>query len=126
MNEQVDPRARLDEIKARADAATEGPWLYADDGPRNILYHQQSQRDGSYIGSLSLAGVSTSDEDATFIAHARTDLPAMAAALMDALDVENEPMPSGSEGDDWYRAGWQDAMFNVKARITDALGGDRG
>ena len=60
--------------------------------------------------------------DPRTIAGALTSYPTMATAIMDALDVENEPMPSGSEGDDWYHAGWQDAMFNVKSRITAALG----
>lgn len=76
----TDPRARLDEIKARADAATEGPWEAPETilglpattvfGPkrRHVLYHT-----GTHI-------------DAEFVAHARTEHPAMAAALTDVLD----------------------------------------
>lgn len=47
----TDPRAWLAEAQERASKATEGPWLYADDAARNILYHQRSQSDGSYVGS---------------------------------------------------------------------------
>lgn len=63
---------RLAEIQARADNATDGPW----------------EPDGQ--DSWTPAGRSDfhlSISDAEFIAHARTDVPALIAALCAALDA---------------------------------------
>ena len=61
---------RLAEIRARVEAATEGPWsVYRGD------------RIGTYVTRPDLAGVARewsltwSDADAEFIAHSRTDVP---------------------------------------------------
>lgn len=119
--------SRLAEIRARAEAATEGPWEdVVDDLNEDVdVWHDREYRLWiANTGNLFTASAKLARQtlaDAEFIAHSRTDLPALLAAIMDALDVENERMPSGSEGDDWYRVGWQDAMFTVKSRITDAL-----
>ena len=110
---------RLAEIRARVDAATEGPWTAEYSGEQGncvLPPGYQSTREAVAVTRLLSA-----QADAEFIAASRTDLPALLAAIMDALDVENERLPSGSEGDDWYHAGWHDAMFNVKSRITAAL-----
>ena len=117
---------RLAEIRARVEAATPGPWRASVVATYVDADGQRSGKGGVYPGGeqgspplfLTMGWLAT---DAEFIAASRTDLPALLAAIVDALNVENERMPSGSEGDDWYRVGWQDAMFNVKSRITDAL-----
>ena len=83
---------RLNEIEARTNAATEGPWrasvvaTYVDaDGRRR-------GKGGIYPGGepgppplfLTMDWLAT---DAEFIAHARTDVPDMAAALRAVLDL---------------------------------------
>lgn len=66
---------RLDEIEARADAATEGPWDLIGGGeyvtPVGIMV---APDDGGVNGA-----------DAEFIAHARTDVPALVAVARYAL-----------------------------------------
>lgn len=66
-------------VKARADAATEGPWWQEG---RDIF----SER----IPSATSHDIAThvwSDEDAEFIASARADVPVMADALLRVLDL---------------------------------------
>lgn len=68
---------RLDEIEARANAATEGPW----------------EAHGSLITSLTGPGgevAEASGQDTEFIAHSRTDVPDMAAALRAVLKLHKE------------------------------------
>lgn len=82
----------LDEIQARADAATEGPW----------------EVDRNYPFSSDLVGIFATDAknyvlkatddlddypvtsgDATFIAHAREDVPKLVAAIRDVEAVHH-------------------------------------
>ena len=101
---------RLDEIEARTNAATEGPWrasvvaTYVDaDGRRR-------GKGGIYPGGepgppplfLTMDWLAT---DAEFIAHARTDVPDMAAALRAVLEIHQDGgesqgyLDDGSYGD---------------------------
>ena len=89
----------LAEIEARAEAATEGPWLWEDweedDGPKEFsltspphtcyggaskafpdLRNELIRDDDGYI-----SGEGISKEDRAFIAHARTDIPLLIAAI---------------------------------------------
>ena len=74
---------RLDQIKGRADKATEGPWEHYGDGDHEV--YQAVEYDdgdlGEYITWSVPVGV-----DAEFIAHARTDVPALVDALIRVLD----------------------------------------
>ena len=94
---------RLNEIEARANAATEGPWrasvvaTYVDaDGRRR-------GKGGIYPGGepgppplfLTMDWLAT---DAEFIAHARTDVPDMAAALRAVLDLHTRSDHTRSVG----------------------------
>ena len=65
---------RLNEIEARANAATEGPWM-------GIRYPDGFL--GRVIGGngFGVAEDFPDDADAEFIAHSRTDVPDMTAAL---------------------------------------------
>ena len=74
---------RLAQIEARADAATDGPWTWAShrtvDGDEWAVFDPHdwalaSNRDGW-------------TPDAEFIAHARTDVPRLVAALRAVLDL---------------------------------------
>lgn len=59
---------RLDDIKARAAAATDGPWSVSDWEDGVFTVDEETAEDGR--GFLSL-----NESNATFIAHARTDIP---------------------------------------------------
>lgn len=61
---------RLQEIKARADAATPGPWeLYDNAGGVEV-----NDGNGTYFSVGN-------DADAEFIVHARTDIPTLVAEV---------------------------------------------
>ena len=73
---------RLNEIEARANAATEGPW-WAD-------WRFTDWEVCCTVGDHGLPALIASDadgEDAEFIAHARTDVPDMSAALRAVLEL---------------------------------------
>lgn len=72
---------RLQEIEARADAATEGPWYKEDVSERDV------RRTGWGVcirgtWNMVLESVDPNNEhDADFIAHARTDIPVLIAEI---------------------------------------------
>ncbi len=69
---------RLEEIKARAEAATEGPWKAVRTQIANDIYGRK------HIGHI------TYDANADFIAHSRTDIPALVEALEVAVRALTE------------------------------------
>lgn len=80
----------IEEIKARAEAATPGPWRrqkqrgYTDDYILTDHPDHQTKPHGNYIGEVGYAAghaVQNFEADADFIAHARTDIPALLSAL---------------------------------------------
>ena len=89
---------RLNEIEARANAATEGPWEVK---PYNG-WHDASDEIDSFVGPSDATiveqlgcgccdvGLEVSPTDAEFIAHARADVPDMAAALRAVLKLHKE------------------------------------
>lgn len=91
----IDPLTYLDEVDARAEAATPGPWVTRGD------------RISKAVNSLAGPNVvgSARPPDAEFIASARSDLPALSKALRDmlaqadALDaMADEPIGIGAVG----------------------------
>lgn len=68
----------LDEIQARADAATDGPWLFAWDGETWTVKTENGPVSGENPDRVALE---VEHADAAFIAHARTDIPRLVAAL---------------------------------------------
>lgn len=69
---------RLTEIRARTEAATDGPWAVdgpAQCGPGDTLTVYPAEDGGA------LAYVQPSWDDAEFIAHAREDIPALLAEI---------------------------------------------
>ncbi|MFJ9204105.1 hypothetical protein ACIROP_04455 [Bacillus velezensis] len=58
---------KLEEIRQRADAATEGPWRIG----------KQSSNGLNNIGTIGglLTAQTTNEDDAKYIAHARQDIP---------------------------------------------------
>lgn len=75
----------LTAAKARADGATEGPWVQFP-SETDVAMIEQSPRDGSIIGGGPIAQT-TLPRDAAFIAAARAEYPAMADALLAVLAV---------------------------------------
>jgi hypothetical protein len=92
----------LDEIEARANAATVGPWAvdwdYREDGADQI--------DG---GSLTIAFMATPAGDhamdAVFIAAARTDVPRLCATLRKVEALAELLKATLDPEDAWDRAG---------------------
>lgn len=88
---------RLDQIEARANAATEGPWEAYRPNPAYRIYEICSTTPQGLDETLAeVAGYNASD-DADFIAHARTDVPWLIeqvrkrdAALQAVLDLHRE------------------------------------
>ena len=108
---------RLDEIEARANAATVGPWM-------GIMYPDGFL--GRVIGGngFGVAEDFPDDADAEFIAHARADVPDMAAALRAVLKLhKREESPSGYYCDECFPNEWAWPCATVAA-IRRHLGGD--
>lgn len=96
---------RLDEIQQRADKATEGQWearhrADLDWLSRSPAVDSDGHEPGSSVGLAdavdplwgSLWPSRNANADAEFIAHARTDVPALVAALRAVLDL-HAPLP---------------------------------
>ena len=81
--------SRLAEIRARVEAATEGPWEWLAhttvDGDKWAVFHGES------TPALAMNNDGWAP-DAEFIAHARTDLPALLAAV-EAVMKRHRKMP---------------------------------
>lgn len=79
--------SRLDEIKARAEAATKGPWSdSAGDGYGPFLAINSA---GATVARCDY-GPYEGSRDAEFVAHARTDVPALVAAVEEVLSLHKE------------------------------------
>ena len=84
---------RLNEIEARANAATKGPWEsdeYTEidpDGFYELSRVIAPDPDDGEDYAIGVVHVGILRPDATFIAHARTDVPALVAALRAVLEV---------------------------------------
>ena len=86
---------RLNEIEARANAATEGPWEWEGDakaeweiGANSLVPSRRPDDPVLYGYGYDASGIEVkSPADAEFIAHARTDVPALVAALRAVLEL---------------------------------------
>ena len=92
--------SRLDAIKARAEAATDGPWVQgrfidshhtsrkSDEWKSNADEQERlSVRVGDPMGE-HVARITDGDHsDAVFVAHARSDVPALVAAVEVVLEL---------------------------------------
>ena len=88
-------KSELDQIRARADAATPGPWRYTY---KDCQYHMSScfidrEGDPDGVGIVTCdinqdnADLYATTGDMELIAHARTDIPALCAALERAMEA---------------------------------------
>lgn len=122
---------RLNEIEARANAATEGPWevdpfIWKPGHPIPSSEWLGIEADGPVNGEV--ARIRLNDDaavrDAEFIAHARADVPDMAAALRAVLELhKREEGPSGDYCDECFLKEWYWPCRTVET-IRQHLGGD--
>ncbi len=101
---------RLDEIKARAAAATEGPWVndsteigrpFPGTDTIDVWVAESCHPNGDGIDG---------EADAEFIAHARTDVPTLVAAVEAVLALHK-------------RVGWDngDCCFDCSDHLGDPI-----
>jgi hypothetical protein len=125
---------RLARIAQRVDRATEGPWRADDEHglmpeatPAWCVSREGTG--GEYLGDVAYATGPREPQDAEFIAHARTDIPAMHAALTAVLALHGSdghtPDDCG-EPDCWEGCTECTEPYPCPTRqaINDALGGE--
>ena len=88
----------LDDIKKRAENATEGPWGSSDDGGeyRSAYVETTWSVDGENAEPITDY---LKPADAEFIAHSRTDVPKLVAAL-EAMEAQVLLLESIQDGTD--------------------------
>lgn len=113
---------QLDTIRRRTEKATEGPWGVegpAQCGPSDTLVVYPVEDGGT------LAYVQPSWDDAGFIAHARTDVPALLAeverlraraALADAM-IERVARDTAAKESFTSRRQWEDLPHDERTRL---------
>lgn len=93
-------KSELDQIRARADAATPGPWYYeGTDIPGMRGWVRVCNSRGFDIDEVCWS----SSRNSNFVSAARTDVPALCDALeaaMRALAVAHELLDTGNYYDD--------------------------
>ena len=124
---------RLDEIEARANAATEGPWTpdeYTEvdpDGFYELSRVIAPDPDGDDWCAIGVVHTGILRPDADFIAHARTDVPWLIeqvrkrdAALRAALDLADRWATQSTDYDEDTEQQIDDGKAIVRA-IEEAL-----
>lgn len=119
---------RLDQIAARCNAATDGPWetwqasdeestTWIDHRFGDVLNHDERGH-----GHMRENFAWMKRDDAEFIAHARTDVPALVAALRAVLAIDTGDNRNVYGLD--FEAGMVKALWIVHQTIAAALGED--
>lgn len=129
------PELDLDAIEARTSRATPGPWRREDHKP-NLTRYVLSE-DGTLDVSLGYIGNRTED-DAEFIAHARTDVPLLVAEARKVAEfrklaaelranaspvLERDPAGNEVSADRVLEAEWMDHLASL---IEGVLSGGAG
>ena len=87
-------RPSLAGIEQRTAAATEEPWIVDPDDPEIVMHPDKGTDawDGFAIAKIvdHDGGMFPREHNGAFIAHARTDLPALTAAVRDVLALHVE------------------------------------
>ena len=114
---------RLDEIRARCEAATPGPWYVEEHRDYSHLVAGKSDSDDAMW--LAYFGLAYAQNEAAFCAHARADLPALlavaeaAAAYRETVD-DFDALTQSRCPDDYEYENWQRAQLAI-ANGYDAL-----
>ena len=117
---------RLDQIEARANAATEGPWTpdeYTEvdpDGFYELSRVIAPDPDGDDRCAIGVVHTGILRPDADFIALARTDVPALVAALRAVLDLADRWAAQSTDYDEDTEQQIDDGKAIVRA-IEEAL-----
>ena len=119
---------RLNEIEARANAATEGPWApdeYTEvdpDGFYELSRVIAPDPDGDGWCAIGVVHTGILRPDADFIAHARADVPALVAALRAVLELADRWATQSTDYDEDTEQQIDDGKAIVRA-IEEALNG---
>lgn len=108
ISEPRDEAATIEAIRARADAATPGPWECSI-GDGQMVYVGAPEPLDVHVCSTDLAGIDFAVEDAEFIAHAREDVPWLLAALA-AAQAENKALTKQAAAD---HRGWSASRRSI-------------
>ena len=106
-----DPKKQLDEILARCEKATEGPWELV-----SVITPPSDADEGETKENLAIGD---------FIAHARTDVPRLAKALREVL--EYKPLATQCPENEYAKGvkeGWNIVVQEIGRKISAALGKD--
>ena len=103
---------RLDEIEARTNAATEGPWEWEGEaksewemGANSLIPSRRPDDPVLYGYGYDASGIKVENPaDAEFIAHARQDVPALVAALRAVVAVHRPVTVPGEVFGTWGEA----------------------
>ena len=121
---------RLNEIEARANAATPGPWeAGCNDRHMHYVTTENEEFCQTYGPELYDSQGFFSDADTEFIAHARTDVPALVAALRAVLNLhfKAQPIPAAfgtQEGGDYCVTCAEDWPCPTVETIRQHIGDD--
>ena len=128
---------RLNEIEARTNAATEGPWEWEgeakaewEEGANSLVPSRRPDDPVLYGYGYDASGIEVkSPADAEFIAHARTDVPALVAALRAVLNLhfKAQPIPAAfgtQEGGDYCVTCAEDWPCPTVETIRQHIGDD--
>ena len=112
---------RLDQIKGRADKATEGPWEHYSDGDHEV--YQAVEYDDGDLGGYITWSVPVR-ADAEFIAAARTDVPQMEQALRAVLESCDRAISFPTPDGEMRQAGiaMRETAEIIRDEIAVALG----
>ena len=128
--------SRLHEIKSRAAAATEGPWEWTQyrvptlegwKGDPAAYRWQTEVLEADHNGECGCRSacqleLTVDPADAEFIAHARTDIPALVAAVEAVLELRT--IANTYRTLDEWEEGYNAALDQAKHKIRTALGGE--
>lgn len=121
----TDATTRLAAISVRAEAATEGPWHDAHEEFGCVHLGDYGWVASGPRGQGPEYDVDSEQgkADAEFIAHARTDVPALVAALQAVLELTPHRYP---DADDPARELGEPVLFRGEVRrvIEEALNGE--
>ena len=128
---------RLNEIEARANAATEGPWEWEGEakaeweiGANSLVPSRRPDDPVLYGYGYDASGIEVkSPADAEFIAASRTDVPALVEALRAGLNLhfKAQPIPAAfgtQEGGDYCVTCAEDWPCPTVETIHQHLGED--
>jgi hypothetical protein len=91
-------KPRLSEIEGRAEGATDGPWSHYGSWPFEVF--PEPGHSPSTSEQIVVAGRDGTEPDSHFIAAARTDVPALTAAVRAVLSVLSV-VENRSPADQW-------------------------